>query len=121
MSEYNLFAQWLRERRKACGLTQADLAERTSLSFSAVQKLEAGQRKPSQQVAESLMAALRIPRNERARFLRMARGMPDGAAEQAAPTSNLPAQLTSLIGRDDALEEITALLKPDGEDQVLRL
>jgi predicted ATPase/DNA-binding XRE family transcriptional regulator len=118
MSEPNLFAQFLRERRKALRFTQLDLAERAGLSFSAVQKLEGGQRQPSQQVAETLANALRIAPKERAYFLRMAKGMSEAGGEagdagngrSGAPT-NLPAYLTPLIGRDEALERVTALLK----------
>ena len=116
MSDPNLFAQWLRERRRALRLTQADLAERAQLSFSAVQKLEGGQRRPSLQVAELLAEALQIAPKERARFLGMAKGGSEAESDgerNGGPPTNLPAHLTPLIGRDDALDKITASLKRD--------
>ncbi|HKP53932.1 MAG TPA: helix-turn-helix domain-containing protein [Chloroflexia bacterium] len=113
MTKPHLFSQWLRERRKALRLTQAQLAARTGLSASAVEKLEGGQRHPSQQVAELLVDALQISPKERARFLRVAKGSLDDGNEQDATPTNLPAYLTPLIGRDDALEKITSLLRCD--------
>jgi predicted ATPase/DNA-binding XRE family transcriptional regulator len=115
MTEPNLFSQWLRERRKALRLTQAQLAERAGISASAVEKLEGGQRQPSQQVAEMLVDALQIAPKERARFLRLAKGVVEAGdiEERAATPTNLPSYLTPLIGRDDALERVTALLKRD--------
>jgi transcriptional regulator with XRE-family HTH domain len=121
MSDPNLFAQWLRRRRKALRLTQADLAERAGLSFSAVQKLEGGQRKPSQQVARLLADVLRFPPVERARFLRLAQGEADEEGQGAPPPSNLPAQLTALVGRAGDLDRITASLKEGGQGQGSRL
>ncbi|HEX8218844.1 MAG TPA: tetratricopeptide repeat protein [Chloroflexia bacterium] len=116
MSDPNLFAQTLRDRRKALRLTQTELAARTGLSFSAVQKLEGGQRRPSQQVTELLVEALKIPPRERARFMDLALappGVESANTEQAHPPNNLPAQLTPLIGRDDVLESVTALVESD--------
>jgi len=115
MTEPNLFSQWLRERRKALRLTQTQLAERAGISASAVEKLEGSQRQPSQQVAETLADALQIAPKERARFLRVAKGVAEAGdiEERAATPTNLPAYLTPLIGRDDALERVAALLRCD--------
>ncbi|HVG00124.1 MAG TPA: helix-turn-helix domain-containing protein, partial [Chloroflexia bacterium] len=116
MSDPKLFAQWLRDRRKALRLTQAELAARSGLSFSAVQKLEGGQRRPSQQVAESLVEALQIAPKERARFLRIAIGAAgsDGGDErETTPPTNLPAHLTPLIGREVVLDGVASLLRSD--------
>jgi predicted ATPase/DNA-binding XRE family transcriptional regulator len=121
MTDPNFFAQLIRERRKALRLTQADLAERVGLSFSAVQKLEGGQRRPSQQVAGLLAEALRIPANELPQFLRLAKDAADLDEQQSSPPSNLPAHLTALIGRDRELEEISALLKEGSEAKGPRL
>lgn len=111
MSAPGLFAQLLRDRRKALRLTQAELAERAGLSFSAVQKLEAGQRRPSHQLAEALADALRIAPKDRTRFLRLARG---GGEEEESIPHNLPAQLTPLIGREQELASLTASLTGEG-------
>lgn len=116
MSDPNLFAQWLRDRRKALRLTQTELAARSGLSFSAVQKLEGGQRRPSQQVAESLVEALQIVPKERARFLRIAigaAGSNGGDERETAPPTNLPAHLTPLVGREVVLDGVASLLRSD--------
>ena len=116
MSDPNLFAQWLRDRRKALRLTQTELAARAGLSFSAVQKLEGGQRRPSKQVAQLLVEALNIAPKERARLLRLALGPSDaegGEKGPATPPTNLPAQLTRLIGRDEVREKVSSFLRSD--------
>ncbi|HYO49214.1 MAG TPA: tetratricopeptide repeat protein [Chloroflexia bacterium] len=108
MSDSDTFALWLRERRKAVDFTQEALAERAGLSLSAVRKLEAGKRKPSRKVAEVLANALRIPPEDRARFLHVARG---AVGEEASTPNNLPAELTSLVGRDEDVARISSLLR----------
>ncbi|MDQ6693078.1 MAG: tetratricopeptide repeat protein [Chloroflexota bacterium] len=111
MSDPGLFALWVRERRKELDLTQEALAQRAGLSASAVWKIEVGQRKPSLEAAQMLAEALRVGPQERARFLRLARGVSE--REEAAP-NNLPAQLTPLLGREAELVVLTDLLAADG-------
>lgn len=113
MSDAGLFAHWIRDRRKELDLTQDALAERAGLSASALRKFEAGQRKPSRQMSEVLAEALRIAPEDRARFLRAARGGAEEEAEASTP-HNLPAQLTPLIGREQELASLAALLAGEG-------
>ena len=59
---------------------------------------------------------LRVPDAERADFLAYARSAAPPtplpvAAPPVAPASNLPIQLTTLIGRDEPLAELAALLR----------
>src|SRR5512135_2310064 len=127
------FSRWLKRRRTALDLTQWDLAERVGCSRQAIQKIEAGTRRPSKQIAELLIACLDIPPEERPAFVRWARlGLaatpPDLAIASAppssatatsiapvesAPPSNLPAPLTSLIGRDEEVEAVRRSLLRD--------
>ena len=44
------FGEWLKKRRKDLDLTQLDLADRVGCSPFAIQKLEAGTRRPSRQL-----------------------------------------------------------------------
>ena len=132
-----VFGAWLKGHRAALGLTQQELADRAACSVEAIRKLEAGTRKPSKQVAESLAAGLGIPADEREAFVLFARAdAVAGAAYRAPPTgpadralrtqhaergpapapwralrpriTNLPSPLTSLIGRDAQVAEIRA-------------
>ncbi len=110
------FGGWLRQRRRALDLTQAQLAQRVGCSTVTLRKLEAETRKPSHQLAERLAEVLRVAPEDRAAFLRFARGdafagPPDSQAPAPAnsplpPRHNLPLQLTRFIGRE---AEVAAL------------
>src|SRR5215208_606498 len=115
MQEQHSFGYWLRLKRKASELTREALADRVGCSVSTIRKLEDDERRPSAQIAELLTEIFKIPTNERAAFLRFARGdwssAPSLGDEEAPwrvsapeipqhPRSNLPATFTSLIGRN---------------------
>jgi transcriptional regulator with XRE-family HTH domain len=55
------FSEWLKARRLDLDLTQAELARRASCSVFMLRKIEAGERRPSKQLAELLALALEIP------------------------------------------------------------
>lgn len=67
------FGDWLRRRRKALALTQAQVAERAGCTAATIRKLEADERKPSWQLAELLATALAVPDEQRMTFLHAAR------------------------------------------------
>ncbi|HJS18980.1 MAG TPA: tetratricopeptide repeat protein [Anaerolineales bacterium] len=109
--EEQSFGQWLRLKRKALDLTQDALADRVGCSVGMIRKIELEERRPSAQIVERLADIFTIPAQERAAFLRFARGdwrsVPAETKEDApwhvstkSPRSNLPATFTSLIGRD---------------------
>lgn len=111
------FGNWLKTRRKARDLTQLQLADQVGCSAAAIRKLEAEERRPSAQIVERLAEIFEIPRNERANFLRFARGdvqsVPAEIKEDfpwKAPgvltPSNLPATVTSLIGREKEIADV---------------
>src|SRR6266508_831442 len=116
------FGYWVRRQRKALDLTQGDLARRIGCAAVTMQKIEAEERRPSAQIAELLAKHLRIPSSERAAFMQHARGehadRPRAVTVQAAqaPTPvaavshNLPAQLTSFVGRTHELAAISSTL-----------
>lgn len=113
MPEDMSFGQWLKQRRKALDLSQEELADRVRCSGSAIRKLEAGQRRPSKQIAELLVDVLAIPAAERASFINFARGL-DARLKTAETVTasrspgNIPARLTRLIGREEIAAEISA-------------
>jgi non-specific serine/threonine protein kinase len=115
------FGEWLKRRRKALDLTQEQLAQQISCSTSALRKIEAEERRPSEQIVERLAGIFRIPPNEQKAFLHFARGnwrftppeiiedTPWRAAARSMRT-NLPAPLTSFIGREREQTEILKLI-----------
>src|SRR5512138_387585 len=121
MDRTNSFGYWLKRRRKALDLSQAELAQRVSCSPDLIQKIEADARRPSRQLAERLADCLGLDTAERAAFVQAARAeratdqltLPSQPIEhpQRAPGHNLPAQLTTLIGREREVAAVAALLR----------
>ena len=121
------FGDWVRRRRRALDLTQAELGRRASASAATIRKIEADERRPSRELAELLAAALAVPDGDRAAFLRAARGvtaverLPAAEAFAAAPhppqpigtptPHNLPAPLTSFVNRTQDVAAVTTLLR----------
>lgn len=123
MRETESFGALLKQRRKEYGYTQEELAEQVGCSGATIRKIEAGERRPSRQMAELLAQYLEVPAGEREAFLRLARiearsaesAEPDGASEpqaarrsqaQPAPLAHLPVPLTPLIGREGAVASV---------------
>ncbi len=115
------FGTWLRRRRKALDWTQAELARRAHCTAATIRKIEADERKPSRELAESLADALSVPPKEREAFLQAARNVQ--AVDQltrvvVAPIAerapnNLPAPLTSFIDRVNDNAIIVEMLTRD--------
>jgi transcriptional regulator with XRE-family HTH domain len=114
------FGEWVRRRRKALDLTQAQLGQRAGCSAAAIRKIEAEERRPSAQLAELLARALQVSGAEREPFLAAARGLaPPAAAPPAsgaavaipATPNNLPAPMTSFVNRTRDIAAVTARLR----------
>ncbi|MFL5732467.1 MAG: tetratricopeptide repeat protein [Chloroflexia bacterium] len=111
MDQTLTFGAWIKRRRRALDITQQGLAGFVGCSVSAIVKIEAGRRRPSLQIAELLMSCLQIPEEEQAGFLELARVSPDEGDPGAYGTpTNLPAPLTSLVGRQDEIDQVRDLL-----------
>jgi predicted ATPase/DNA-binding XRE family transcriptional regulator len=120
------FGTWLKQRRSELGLTQDEFAGQLGFSPAMLRKLESGDRRPSGQIASLLAAYFRLPVDEREAFIAFARGSPHspvtGETASSAPPlvapwrrvyvrhSNLPAALTSLIGREEEVQAARDLL-----------
>lgn len=112
------FGEWLKRQRKAAGWTQAQLADQVGCSAIAVRKIEAEERRPSEQIAERLADIFRVPPAERREFLLFARGRFGAGPRDANPASwtdsarsRLPAAVTSLIGREQQIVEVRGNLQ----------
>lgn len=128
MDETFSFGTWLKRRRKGLGFTQEGLARQIGYSAVTIKKIESDDLQPSLQLAELIATHLQIPAHEREAFLKWARGgtatlstltddtpwrvMPaPAAASVPRRVFGLPAQLTSVVGRERETEAACALLR----------
>jgi predicted ATPase/DNA-binding XRE family transcriptional regulator len=127
------FGALLRGHRIAAGLTQAGLAERGGLGIRSIQDLERGVHQPHRDTLLKLVHALNLVGEPRRQFEAATQPTPRGRKPQekvieareesldrgssvppwTSPTlslsSNLPAQLTSFVGRERELEDLRRL------------
>ncbi len=125
MQENLSFGYWVRRRRRALDLTQAELGRRAGASAAMIRKIETDERRPSRELAASLAEQLAVPPTEREQFIRAARhplsvaALAPAVADRANPAapfpalSALPAPLTSLINRTRDLAAVAELLRGD--------
>ena len=98
------FGHWLKQQRKARDLSQAELAKLVGCATITIRKIEAGELRPSRQVAERMADHLTLAQAERADFISWARG---GA--RSIPSA-LPVPPTPLIGRAADIAVVRDLL-----------
>jgi predicted ATPase/DNA-binding XRE family transcriptional regulator len=110
------FGNWVKQRRKALGLSQSELAERIACSPETIKKIESHRRRPSRQIADLLMRELQIEASERDRFMVLARGIESAqndSPEPVFPVISLaqPSPMTPLIDRSDEATAISDLVR----------
>ena len=124
MAPITPFDEWVRQRRKALDMTQAELAAWIGCAAVTIKKIEQARRRPSRQMAELLAEALAIPQAERDIFLRLARheyvtpaalsaasAAGARAAGDAMPaTVDATAQPGTFVGRDEEMARLEAHL-----------
>ncbi len=93
------FGKFVKQRRLALGLTQAELATRVGCATITARRIEAGTLRPSTQIAERLAMALDIPADEQAAFVRLARTATLATPEP--PSTPTPPPLPEEIGEED--------------------
>jgi predicted ATPase/DNA-binding XRE family transcriptional regulator len=107
------FGTVLRQLRTAAALSQEELAERAGVSVRGISDLERGVHRTPHLVTVRLLAdALTLDPADRAALLTAARqeNPADPQLESLARYGLLPVPLTSLIGRERELAEVTSLL-----------
>ncbi|MFN8632280.1 MAG: helix-turn-helix domain-containing protein [Chloroflexota bacterium] len=113
MAERAAFGELLRRYRRAAGLTQEALAERTGLSVRGLSDLERGARQtPHPGTVRRLVQALDLTEEERADLhaIRDRGAVGNAARGRRQPPSNLPTPLTGFVGRERELAEVRRLL-----------
>src|SRR5262245_25016250 len=117
------FGTWLKHRRKALDMTQADLARQVGCAVITIRKIESGVLRPSLQIARRMAEHLDLASEDRATFVRAARGeiplnglaMPHHPAAMAPRPphirlTKLPIPSSVLIGRTQEVAAICRLL-----------
>src|SRR6267143_5868057 len=106
------FADLLRRHRLAARLTQDALADRAGLSVNGIQKLERGGTHPNRESLRRLEQALQLTPEDLVALQVAAQSTPRlrAAASLTDARPDLPAALTSFIGRETEKVEITRLL-----------
>jgi predicted ATPase/DNA-binding XRE family transcriptional regulator len=122
--EQNSFGYWLRLKRKALDLTREQLAKQVGYSAATLRKIEDEERRPSAEIAQRFAEIFNIPQDQRESFLRFARGDSNTAptetveaapwqASSKAHRSNIPATSTSLIARQQEIDQVRGYLSQD--------
>ncbi len=121
------FVQWLKRLRAEQDLTQEMLAEKIGCATPTLRSFEIGRRRPSRAMAERIATVLRVPSEQRAEFLRLAR-LPiespselaeDHQTEQLPEATNeasrlpLPKATKALIGREAERNVLMHLLQEE--------
>jgi len=117
MQEELSFGVWLRKQRRALDLTRQAFADQVGYAEVILRRIEAGTLKPSKELTGIIQEKLGIPETELPQWISFARGLSDFPA-QSLPSSNklksnLPALLTTFIGREKEQLDLFKLLTKD--------
>jgi predicted ATPase/DNA-binding XRE family transcriptional regulator len=114
MQEEISFGVWLRKQRRALDLTRQAFADQVGCAEVTLRRIEAGTLKPSKELASILLEKLGIPETEWPQWISFARGLsgfPSQSIQSSKkPITNLPALLTSFIGREKEQSEVIRLI-----------
>ena len=108
------FGTWLRQKRRSLDLTQKAFAAWVGCAPITLRRMEADAYKPSRELALTLFEKLGIPESERSQWISFARGvssLPIPSIPHAnKPKTNLPASLSSFIGREKEQRDVIKLI-----------
>jgi transcriptional regulator with XRE-family HTH domain len=106
-----IFAELLREHRRAGGWTQAQLAERANMTERGIRELERGLRLPRPSTVRVLAQALALGPDDAATLETAARQPSQTRINQKSTRQmNLPRPLTSFVGREREVAQLQRLL-----------
>src|SRR5689334_14238451 len=127
MLESISFGGWLRKKRRGLDLTQKAFADQIGCAEITLRRMEAGEYKPSNELAFVLFEKLGIPEPERLQWVRFARGLAESPNHDSTFSSpresktNLPLSLTSFIGREKEIEAVKNLIASGDGGRLLTL
>ena len=109
------FGKWLRQKRRALDLTQEAFADQIGCARITLRRIESDALKPSKELALVLLEKVGIPKSDCAAWLPFARGLGDPPVKQTIPLpapirNNLPASLTTFIGREKEQADVINLI-----------
>ena len=108
------FGIWLRKQRRALDLSQAAFADQVACAEVTLRRIEAGTLKPSRELANTILERLGIPETVRPPWIAFARGLSDLPVQSAPlsikPNTNLPAPLTTFVGREKEQSDVIGLI-----------
>ena len=107
--ESTSFGQLLKHRRLLRGMTQEILAETSGLGIRSIQGLERGETQPRRETLRRLAEALQLSGEQIEELERAGRPLP--RHRHASANHNLPVQLTTFIGRERELVQLTKRLR----------
>ena len=115
MSEKISFGTWLRQRRRMLDLNQQAFADQVGCARSTLRQIESDTLKPSKELALILLKKLDIPESEHPQWIAFARGLANIPTKHTDSSSsksrtNLPAPMTTFIGRGKEKVEIINLI-----------
>src|SRR5688572_7910251 len=108
------FGVWLRKQRRALDISRQTFANQVGCAEVTLRRIEAGTLKPSKQLAQMILEKLGIPEIDRSQWIAFARGRSDSplisAPSSNKPLTNLPASLTTFIGRGKEQSDVIQLI-----------
>jgi predicted ATPase/DNA-binding XRE family transcriptional regulator len=114
MQEEISFGAWLRKQRRALDLTRQAFADQVGCAEVTVRRIEAGSLKPSKELAGIFLEKLGIPEPEHPQWISFARGLSGfpllSSPSSNKPITNLPATLTTFIGREKEQLDLIKLI-----------
>jgi len=113
MIEEISFGTWLRQQRRALDLSQQAFANQVGCAEITLRRIEKDVLRPSKELATLLLDKLGIPASDQPQWISFARGLsgfpPSLSTQPSKPITNLPAALTTFVGREKEQLDIMRL------------
>jgi len=114
MNEEISFGNWLRQQRRALDLSQQAFAGQVGCAEVTLRRIEKGTLKPSKELTTILLDKLGVPKTDQPEWISFARGVSNfpltSNLQAKRPIINLPASLTSFIGREKEQSDVGRLI-----------